>query len=108
MSEEANDEIENQEQFEALVFTIGQALHEGKSQSDIVDEIVEEDADPETRHEVSELVFNVANSLAESSASHSGAMAGHSDGMSSWAIWIGVLVVVNILSATFDWPFWLY
>jgi hypothetical protein len=26
----------------------------------------------------------------------------------SWAIWIGALIGVNILSAIFDWPFWVY
>lgn len=25
-----------------------------------------------------------------------------------WAIWILVLIVVNLLSWIFDWPFWIY
>ena len=25
-----------------------------------------------------------------------------------WAIWIVVLIVVNLLSWIFDWPFWIY
>ena len=29
-------------------------------------------------------------------------------GAYGWLIWIGILIVVNVLSAMFDWPFWIY
>lgn len=38
-------------------------------------------------------------------------MAGESGGgnrAAGWLIWIGILVGVNVLSAVFDWGFWLY
>ncbi len=25
-----------------------------------------------------------------------------------WLIWIGMLVLINMLSYVFDWPFWVY
>ncbi len=25
-----------------------------------------------------------------------------------WLIWIGVLILINVLSYAFDWPFWVY
>lgn len=30
------------------------------------------------------------------------------DGAAGWAIWIAVLLGINLLSAIFDWGFWLY
>lgn len=29
-------------------------------------------------------------------------------GVSGWLVWIGILILINILSAIFDWPFWIY
>ena len=102
-AEEAVEENMSQEQFEALVWSIGQGLSEGKSQAEIVNEIVDDDADDEARHQAGELVFNVANSMAESAVVHS-----DGDGIASWGIWIGVIVFINVLSGIFDWPFWVY
>ena len=30
------------------------------------------------------------------------------DGCGSWLIWIGVLLLINLLSWIFDWSFWVY
>ena len=29
-------------------------------------------------------------------------------GFPSWLIYVGILIVINGLSAIFDWPFWIY
>lgn len=29
-------------------------------------------------------------------------------GITGWFVWIGVLVLLNLLSYWFDWPFWVY
>jgi len=29
-------------------------------------------------------------------------------GAMSWLVWIGLLILINVLSAIFDWPFWVY
>jgi hypothetical protein len=29
-------------------------------------------------------------------------------GCSGWLIWIGILVVFNVLSYIFNWPFWIH
>ena len=31
-----------------------------------------------------------------------------SGGLPGWLIWILVLIGINVLSAIFDWPFWVY
>lgn len=33
---------------------------------------------------------------------------GQSQGGGGWLMWILILVVINILSYIFDWPFWVY
>ncbi len=30
------------------------------------------------------------------------------DGAGGWVVWIGVLILVNLLSWMFDWSFWIY
>lgn len=94
-------QVDEEDFHRKMVLAIAQSLNEGKSQSEIVDEFLDEDADAEARHEFSELVFNIANSMASTTAVHS-------EGVPSWVFWIVGLVVVNILSAAFDWPFWVY
>jgi len=29
-------------------------------------------------------------------------------GLAGWGVFIGIIVLVNILSYVFDWPFWIY
>ena len=29
-------------------------------------------------------------------------------GLPGWLVWIGLLILVNVLSYIFDWPFWVY
>ncbi len=31
-----------------------------------------------------------------------------SGGFPGWLVWIGTLIAINILSAVFDWPFWVF
>lgn len=30
------------------------------------------------------------------------------DGLPGWVIWIGILLLINLLSYIFDWPFWIW
>jgi len=70
----------------------------GKSDSQIQEALVEKGLDEESSKTV---VDNLSNAEAQNAE-------GESSGFPSWLIWIALLILVNILSAIFDWPFWIY
>ncbi len=108
MSEENQQPPEQEQEQEAdledLAAFVVLKLQTGQSQESIVDEILGEDSDKEARHEMGEFVFQIANHLAEVDSAGS---ANESE-FPGWVLWGGLLILVNILSAIFDWPFWVY
>lgn len=35
-------------------------------------------------------------------------MSNDEGGLPGWIVWIGILVIVNLLSWLFNWPFWIF
>jgi hypothetical protein len=87
---------------EELAVSIAQALQSGRSQSSIVDEIIGDGQDQEHRENIAHFVSQIGQSVDSVDVEEDGGE------FSSWMIWIALLVVINVLSAMFDWPFWVY
>jgi len=94
----------DEDQGDAVVQVIWQALEAGQSQDFIVESLVDDDTNAESRHDISELVFSVANAH----AAQGNLRTERDSGAAKWMLWAGGLVLVNILSAAFDWGFWVY
>jgi len=74
---------------------------EGKSKIEIKKALIEKGLDEE-------LAQKVINNLSKySSNNRSASQEDEGSGM-GWLLWIGVLILVNILSAVFGWGFWVY
>ena len=90
----------NEEEAVKKIFEYAVALKQsGKSDSEVEQTLVEKGIDKE------------GASVIVKAASKSGYQYREQDndsGGMGWLIWIVILIVVNICSAIFDWPFWIY
>ena len=94
---------EDQEELNQLAGLVAKSLAEGKSQEDVAQQLVDHGWNKE---EADQFVGSVALSLvqAQNEASH----AGDDGGGMGWVIWIAALLLINLLSYLFDWPFFIY
>lgn len=94
---------QSDEEIQALAVMIAENLAEGESPEKIAQQLVDngwEAAD--ARGFVGAIQQRMQS--AGSGAHHGG---GGGEGM-GWLIWIGAIVGINVLSAVFDWGFWIY
>lgn len=82
-----------------LVEAVASQLASGVPESEVVDQLVEAGWD---QGEAAEVVDKVGDNVREG-----GIAGGGGEGM-GWLAWIVILVVVNLCSWAFDWPFWLF
>jgi hypothetical protein len=75
-----------------------QLKNQGKSSTQIKDALVSEGLDNESAKIV---VNNMNQAITEQKRNES-------SGVGGWVIWIGLLLLINLLSWIFDWPFWIY
>ncbi|MEM7038100.1 MAG: hypothetical protein AAF570_14040 [Bacteroidota bacterium] len=54
------------------------------------------------------VIHNINRMIAERMGDYSGRTQGGGSGIPSWAIWVGLLLLVNVLAAALDWGFFLY
>ena len=90
----------NEEDLVRKVFEYAVALKQsGKTDVEIEENLMQQGLDKEG---ASAIVKATKNADLQYTEKDSG-----SGGM-GWLIWILVLIVVNVCSAIFDWPFWIY
>ncbi len=80
--------------------------HEGKSNIEIKEALMGDGLDAEAADAVVKNMNEVIQNKSSARSSESESSGG--SGAYRFLIWIGILILVNILSAVFDWGFWLY
>ena len=78
---------------------IATGLAAGRPRTAVAQDLV---ADGWSQEDANSLVTSVQAAMQEEPASGGG------NGVGSWVIWLGALVVINLLSWAFDWSFWIY
>ncbi len=78
-----------------------EGLASGRPRTSVANDLV---ADGWSEEDANQLVLSVEETLLE----NVGESAGGGSGIGGWVIWIGVLVVINLLSWAFGWSFWIY
>ncbi|MGB1102998.1 MAG: hypothetical protein ACPG21_05160 [Crocinitomicaceae bacterium] len=96
--------MENKPDARELYLRIMHLKQEGKSNWEIEQELLMKGLDQE---EAQTMISKTEKALARQEAAPAQAEGG-GNGVAGWLIWIGVLILVNILSYAFDWPFWIY
>ena len=92
MSKDENEIIEQ-------IYTYALELKEsGKSDSQIQEALIESGLDEESSKGI---IGNMNAAISEKAEEES-------SGFPSWLIWRLALIGLNVLSAIFDWPFWVY
>ena len=94
---------EDQQEMRELAGIVAQSLSKGEKPADITKQLVNsgwEQADAD------EFVNSIAQHLA--SAERAAAQSSSGGGGMGWLIWIGALLLINLLSYLFEWPFWIY
>jgi len=97
MSEEALSP-EAQEKLNAAASQVAESLAQGQSRSQVTAQLVESGW---TQEASDQLVGEVEQHLSQAESK------GEGSGM-GWLIWIGLLLLINLLSYLFNWGFWLY
>ena len=78
-----------------------EGLASGRPRTSVANDLV---ANGWSEEDANELVLSIEEAMLE----NAGESDGGGSGIGGWVIWIGVLVVINLLSWAFDWPFWIY
>ena len=78
---------------------MSEQLSDGRSQKQVAKQLVDSGWDQDN---ADEFVAAVNTQMSEAGAKSGGG------GGKSWLIWIGALLLINLLSYLFDWPFWIY
>ena len=96
-----NQSYNNQkEAIQNLVHAITEELHNGRKNGEVTQDLVDNGWD---QAEASDFVNHRESNLSQLQAEHSE----HNSAM-GWVTWVGVLLVINLLSYLFNWPFWVY
>jgi hypothetical protein len=74
-------------------------LAAGRPRTAVAQDLV---ADGWSQEDANSLVTSVEAAMQEEPSSGGGSRVG------GWVLWLGALVVINLLSWAFDWPFWIY
>ncbi len=90
---------QDDEEIEALAMLVAQNLNDGEDPQQIAQQLVDNGWEPS---DANGFVGSIQAQLAGRTASQGGG-----EGM-GWLIWIGALLVINLLSYVFNWGFWLY
>lgn len=96
---------EQQAELNQFATVVAQSLARGESQQEVTDQLVSDGWDQEG---AAAFVHSVAQQVADGQSGPAPAASGGGGGGSSWLVWIGILVLVNLLSYVFNWPFWIY
>ena len=88
------------EAIQNLVHAIAEELRNGRKKGEVTQDLVDNGWD---QAEASDFVNHIDSNLSQLQADHSE----DNSGM-RWLIWIGVLLLINLLSYLFNWPFWVY
>jgi hypothetical protein len=104
MSEESNEGTTGgaPDELAEMIARAQTAADNGDSPRKIRMQLVQEGMDPDAADAI---VQRVCDDRPLSSRHRVPASSG---GGNSWAVWIGILVLINGLSWLFDWPFWIY
>ena len=78
-----------------------EGLLSGRPRTSVANDLA---ADGWSEGDANELVLGVEEAILEDADESDD----NGSGIGGWVTWIGVLVVINFLSWTFDWPFWIY
>ena len=97
--------MENKPDQRELYLRIMHLRNEGKSDWEIEQELLMKGLDQE---EAQTMIAKTDKALARQASGEERASSGGGGGAAGWLIWIGVLILVNVLSYAFDWPFWIY
>ena len=96
---EHQEELGNERIAEGFIHA-AELLAKNKSDRAIIESLVEEKGfNQEDAENILRLVLKKQTQEVEES---------DDDGSYSWLIYIGILVLINVLSYMFDWPFWIY
>ena len=83
-----------------------EGLLSGRPRTSVANDLA---ADGWSEDDANELVLGVEEAILEDAdESDADESDDNGGGIGGWVTWIGVLVVINFLSWTFDWPFWIY
>jgi hypothetical protein len=99
-----SDEQLSQEELDALARLVAESLAKGEKAADISAQLVNsgwEQADADN------FVARIALHLSSTQHSQPTAASGEGGAM-GWLIWIGVILLINLLSFLFGWGFWVY
>jgi len=94
---------EDQQEMEELAGLVAKSLAEGKKPAEITQQLVDggwKQDDAEVF--VNSISLHLINAQHAAQPSHAGS------GVPGWAIWIGELLLINLLSWLFNWPLWVY
>lgn len=92
-------EQKQKEALDLIYKYVGEEIQKGTPPQSIKDKLIGEGVDRQTADTIVDDFVQYAKE-AEAEQSESGGM--------GWLMWIGIILVINLLSYIFDWPFWLY
>ncbi len=82
---------------EQIIAFIIELKNEGSSNTEIKNTLMDKGMDEDTARD---WIKNVNSHITHNGSGNSS--------IPGWAIWLLILVGINVLSASFDWPFWVY
>ena len=88
------------DEIQGLVNVVAQGLSNGESPDKMIQQLVDSGWE---KSQAEDLVYSVNMQLAEAQSQQSGG----GEGM-GWLLWIGGILLINLLSYLFNWGFWIY
>ena len=95
---------QEQEEMKQIAAHIAESLANGKSQEEVTQQLVDNGWEP---GDASQFVNTIGARLAEVQ-SHAYQEQSGGDGGGRWLVWIGAILLINLLSYLFGWGFWIY
>jgi len=95
----SNEELSKQE-IQEFVKVIADSLAAGQTEEEVSQQLVDNGWE---KKDADELVRDIAQQVREEN--YSGSQGGGGSGLPGWVVWIGILVLINLLSMAFNWGF---
>jgi len=97
--------MENKPDQRELYLRIMHLKQEGKSDWEIEQELLMKGLDQD---EAQTMIAKTDRAMARQASGEERQSSSGLGAAGGWLIWIGVLILINVLSYAFDWPFWIY
>lgn len=101
LGESKRPNAEDQAEAQELALLVAKALANGESRESVIADLTNSGWNPDEANEyVTEIEYHLAEARSRQGS-------GGGEGM-GWLLWIGGILLINLLSYLFNWGFWIY